>query len=310
MDAAHKSVLLGEVVSAADCLLNADVPQKVWDGTTGLGGHLLALSSRYPTARFFASDADSEMLLLAKERLQDHGVELFHHANFSEKVFESEAPFGFIFLDLGISSLHFDKFERGFSFRYDEPLDMRMDATKGVTAAELLQTASEENLVRIFFDYSQEKMARRIAREIVQRRKSDPVTTTFELAEICKRAYPPKYKAKGHAERHPATRVFQALRIAVNDELKNLEEAMRSLPLLLGRGGRLAVITFHSLEDRIVKHAFRSLAWIKDDDPFAKSHLKKGGFTLLAPGGITPSKEEIEVNPRARSARLRIIERC
>lgn len=294
---------------AAECL-NA-LPQrerKIWDGTTGLGGHLLALADAYPDARLLASDADAAMLEFARERLHDR-VSVYRHANFAEAPFSDEAPLGFIFLDLGISSAHFDYFERGFSFRYDQPLDMRMDTSTGVSAAELLQRESEEDLARIFFEYGEEKHSRRIAREIVVLRRNDPIKTTTQLADICKRVYPPKYKAKGHADRHPATRVFQALRIAVNDELGVLRTALENLPRQLARGGRMAVISFHSLEDRLVKHTFRSLAYIPESEAQAKSNFRAGDFRLIEPGGIAPDEEEIRRNPRSRSARLRILER-
>ncbi len=294
---------------AADCLLALPPAQrKVWDGTTGLGGHLLVLAGEYPEARLFASDADEAMLALARERLQQR-VAIYRHANFADAPFSDEAPLGFIFLDLGISSAHFDYFERGFSFRYDQPLDMRMDTSKGLSAADLLQSESEEHLARIFFEYGDEKYSRRIARAIVARRRTDPIMTTAQLAEICKAIYPPKYKAKGHADRHPATRVFQALRIAVNDELGALRRALESLPYQLASGGRMAVISFHSLEDRLVKHSFRNLAYVSETDPRAKSNFRDGEFRLIEPGGITPDEEEIRRNPRSRSARLRILER-
>lgn len=294
---------------AAECLgaLSRN-ERKIWDGTVGLGGHLLALSEQYPEARLLASDADAGMLGLARNRLQDK-VAAYRHANFADVPFSDEAPLGFIFLDLGISSAHFDYFERGFSFRFDQPLDMRLDASSGVSAAELLQTGSEESLARIFFEYGDEKFSRRIAREIVTRRKTEPVATTRQLAEICRKIYPPKYKAKGHADRHPATRVFQALRIAVNDELGVLRRALEALPRQLAPGGRMAVISFHSLEDRLVKHAFRNLAYIPQSDPKARSNFCEGEFRLIEPGGIVPGIDEIQRNPRARSARLRILEK-
>lgn len=248
------------------------------------------------------------MLELARERVQNR-VAVYRHANFAEIPFADEAPLGFIFLDLGISSAHFDYFERGFSFRFDQPLDMRMDTSAGISAAELLQRESEEGLARIFFEYGDEKLSRRIARAIVARRRTEPVMTTTQLAEICKAIYPPKYKAKGHADRHPATRVFQALRIAVNDELGVLRTALEMLPRQLAPGGRMAVISFHSLEDRLVKHAFRNLAYIPETNPQAKSNFRDGDFRLIEPGGIAPDEEEIRHNPRARSARLRILER-
>lgn len=294
---------------AAECLVALPPKyRKIWDGTTGLGGHLLALSEHYPDALLFASDADAEMLQLARERLHSR-VAVYRHANFADSPFSDEAPLGFIFLDLGISSAHLDYFERGFSFRYDQPLDMRIDTSGGVSAAELLKSASEEMLARIFFEYGDEKFSRRIAREIVSRRRTDPVRTTRQLAEICQEVYPPKYRARGHADRHPATRVFQALRIAVNDELGALRTALETLPWQLAPGGRMAVISFHSLEDRIVKHAFRRLAYIPETDPTAKSNFRNGDFLLIEPGGIVPGGAEIERNPRSRSARLRILER-
>ncbi|MBV6494838.1 MAG: Ribosomal RNA small subunit methyltransferase H [Turneriella sp.] len=223
--------------------------------------------------------------------------------------FHKDSPFGFIFLDLGISSAHFDYFSRGFSFRYDEELDMRMDASKGKSAADVLAKLPEDALVKIFFDYGEEKFARRIARQIVETRKENPITKTPELVKICEKNYPPKYKAKGHAQKHPATRVFQALRIYVNRELEHLEKAVEFFPHELCVGGRFAVITFHSLEDRLVKRAFRSLSQIAQVDPHAKSNFIQGNFREVYSGGITPSVEEIKQNPRARSARLRVLER-
>lgn len=248
------------------------------------------------------------MLKLAAEQLSGKNIEL-RQSNFSTAPFADKEPFGFIFLDLGISSAHFDFFERGFSFRFDQPLDMRMNTAEGKTVAQVLATEDEAELARIFFEYGDEKLSRRIAREIVSRRKTEPVQTTFQLAEICAKVYPPKYKAKGHAQRHPATRVFQALRIHVNGELTALEQALRQIPRALCVGGRLAIITFHSLEDRMVKRAFRGLSRIEQTDPLAKSNFLPGDFLEIHSGGIAPSEEEIADNPRARSARLRILER-
>lgn len=282
--------------------------QRLWDGTTGLAGHLIALRKKYANAKLYASDADAEMLRLAKTRAGDLVTE-YRHANFDENPFREMAPFAFIFLDLGISSAHFDFFERGFSFRFDQPLDMRMDTSSGISAAQLLAKADEKELARIFFEFGEEKLSRRIARQIVERRISNPVTTTRELAEICEKVYPPRHKAKGHADRYPATRVFQALRIAVNSELDALQAILRSAPESLAVGGRLAILTFHSLEDRLVKHAFRSRAFVQETDPTAKSNFSPGNFKLIEPAGIVPDSKEIAQNPRARSARLRILER-
>lgn len=230
-------------------------------------------------------------------------------ANFSEDPFSAESPFGFIFLDLGISSAHYDFFERGFSFRFDQPLDMRMDKGLKKSAADILATYEEAELARIFYEYGDEKQSRRIAHEIVRRRSESPVKTTAALAEICQKFYPPKYRAKGHADRNPATRVFQALRIAVNDELGVLRLALDFLPDRLCIGGRLAIITFHSLEDRMVKQCFKARSEIKQTDPHARSNFLPGNFVQVEPGGVVPSEREIAANPRARSARLRILER-
>lgn len=296
-------------MAAAECLAKlTPESRKAWDGTTGLGGHLEALAAAYPQARLLASDADSEILTLAKDRLGGKIAE-YRHGNFSDVPFADYNPLGFIFLDLGISSAHFDYFERGFSFRFDQALDMRMDVTQGISAAKVLAVSEEHELARIFFEYGEEKLSRRIAREIVVRRKTNPVETTFQLAGICEKIYPPKYKAKGHAQRHPATRIFQALRIYVNGELTALEAALAKLPHSLCVGGRLAIITFHSLEDRLVKRAFRSLSQLEQSDPLARSNFLPGDFKQIEPGGVAPDETEIAENPRARSARLRILER-
>lgn len=248
------------------------------------------------------------MLGLARERAGDEGIS-YRQGNFSDNPFSEETPFGFIFLDLGISSAHFDHFERGFSFRFDQPLDMRLDTSQKKTAVDIVMRSNEETLARIFFDYGEEKYARRIAHEIVVKRKTHPIETTRALAEICAAVYPPKYLAKGHAQRHPATRVFQALRIAVNGELNALETALQFLPDALCVGGRLALITFHSLEDRLVKHAFRARTQIRQSDPLAKSNFSPGDFKEIDRGGVVPNDAEISENPRARSARLRVLER-
>jgi 16S rRNA (cytosine1402-N4)-methyltransferase len=280
----------------------------IWDGTLGLGGHLAALNDDNPTAPAFGSDADAQMLALAEKRLGDRGVTC-RRGNFSEDPFSEVEDFGFILLDLGISSAHFDFFERGFSFRFDQPLDMRMDTSLKIGAAEIVSRSSEEELAKIFFEYGEERHGRRIARAIIAQRQIEPIQTTSALAAICEKIYPPRNKAKGHAQKHPATRVFQALRIAVNKELDVLDLALRTLPHRLAIGGRFAIISFHSLEDRRVKHAFRELSQIKESNPLAKSNYKPGDFALIDAGGIVPEAAEIAENPRARSARLRVLER-
>jgi len=297
------------VVEAAACITALPENQRViWDGTAGLAGHTIALQKAYPGSRVLASDADAEMLSLVRQNPAAAGIEL-RQGNFSANPFSDHAPFGFVLLDLGISSAHFDYFDRGFSFRFEQPLDMRMDASRGRTAADLVNHLPEDELASVFFRYGEEKLSRRIARLICEERRKKPFTMTGEISEICAQVYPPKYKAKGHAQKHPSTRVFQALRIAVNGELDALQTALDTIPDQLCIGGRFAIITFHSLEDRMVKLAFRDRTQIAQTDPSARSNFLPGNFELVVPGGITPSEQEIEANPRARSARLRILKR-
>ncbi|MCX7631876.1 MAG: 16S rRNA (cytosine(1402)-N(4))-methyltransferase RsmH [Turneriella sp.] len=309
MQPSHESVLVSEVIAAAESLKKLP-PQhrKVWDGTLGLGGHLIALAQHYPDAQFFASDLDASMLNLAAERLTNYSVVL-KHANFAENPFAADSPFGFILLDLGISSVHLDHFERGFSFRRDQYLDMRLDSSQSMTAASFLCQASEKQLAEIFWRFGEERHARAIARAVIKERCRAPIETTGQLATLCRRFYPQSRAAKHRSGKDPATRVFQALRIAVNRELDSLERALAFLPDLLCPGGRLAIITFHSLEDRLVKHAFRNRERIAIENPTAKSRWQPGDFQVLFHKGITPTAEEIRRNPRARSARLRVLER-
>lgn len=297
------------MVEAAACITALPEDQRViWDGTAGLAGHAIALQKAYPDARVLASDADAEMLALVRNNAAATGIEL-RQGNFSANPFADRAPFGFVLLDLGISSAHFDYFDRGFSFRFEQPLDMRMDTSRGRTAADLVNNLPEDDLASIFFRYGEEKLSRRIARLICEQRRKKPFTTTGEISEICAQVYPPKYKAKGHAQKHPSTRVFQALRIAVNGELDALQSALEQIPDMLCVNGRFAIITFHSLEDRMVKIAFRDRTQIAQTDPSARSNFLPGNFELVSSGGITPSDKEIAENPRARSARLRILKR-
>jgi 16S rRNA (cytosine1402-N4)-methyltransferase len=207
-----------------------------------------------------------------------------------------------IVLDLGVSSMQLNEPIRGFSFQQDAPLDMRFDPGHGMTAAELLNTATEEEIADILFRYGEEPQARRIARSIIRGR---PIGTTGQLVEMVKRAYP------GHSRMHPATRTFQALRIAVNDELTGLEETLPRAVQALRPGGRLAVISFHSLEDRIVKDYFRSESQDRKNPPYERIYEVESKATLreINRKPITPGLEEIEDNPRARSAKLRVTEK-
>jgi 16S rRNA (cytosine1402-N4)-methyltransferase len=302
----HRPVLLFESVG----LLAPERGGLFVDATLGLGGHSEALLNASPAVRVVGIDRDREALRLASERLAPFG-ERFRpvHANHSDirRVLEEAGEPGAngILADLGVSSLQFDTPERGFSFRFDAPLDMRMDASGAEeTAAELLRRLPEEEIARIIFEYGEERRSRRIARWIVERREQgSPIETTGELAELVARAV-------GHkrGERiHPATRTFQALRIAVNRELEGLGEFVETAVDLLQAGGRLAIISFHSLEDRIVKRALRRLAGRCECDPRLPVCIcgARRAVELLTRRPVVPTEEEAEANPRARSARLR-----
>jgi 16S rRNA (cytosine1402-N4)-methyltransferase len=280
------------------------------DATLGLGGHSEAILNASPQARVLGIDRDREALRLASERLAPfadrfravHAV----HAEIARVLAEAgESEASGILADLGVSSLQFDTPARGFSFRHDAPLDMRMDAEgEDETAAQLLERLPEEEIARIIFEYGEERRSRRIARWIVERReRGEPVRTTFELAELVARAV-------GHkrGERiHPATRTFQALRIAVNRELEDLNEFIETAIGLLQTGGRLAIISFHSLEDRVVKRALRRLSGQCECDPRQPvcSCGARRAVEILTRRPVVPTDEEAEANPRARSAKLR-----
>jgi len=270
----------------------------VVDATVGLGGHAEALLERGAgAARLLGIDADPESLARACDRLGRFGARvLLRQGNFRRlerlardaEVTEAET----VLLDLGLSTYQLEASGRGFSFQTEEPLDMRIGPSPGPRAAEVLQGMSEAELARLLLEYGEEPHARRIARAIVRRRQRAPLTTTQDLVAVVKAAVPRRAWPR---RTHVATRTFQALRIAVNDELGALAEALPQAARLLALGGRLGVISFHSGEDRVVKRAFRTLA--------------SGPYLLLTPSPIRPSRDEVRTNPRARSARLRIIER-
>jgi 16S rRNA (cytosine1402-N4)-methyltransferase len=281
------------------------------DATLGLGGHSEAILEAAPDTRVLGIDRDREALRLASERLSRFGPRFrAAHANHREirrvleEAGESE-PAG-ILADLGVSSLQFDTPGRGFSFRHDAPLDMRMDAAGDEeTAAELLARLPEEEIARIIYEYGEERRSRRIARRIVERREAgDPVRTTAELAELVARAV-----GRKHGERiHPATQTFQALRIAVNRELEGLDAFLETAADLLQPQGRLAVISFHSLEDRTVKRTLRRLAGYCECPPrlpVCQCGARKA-LEILTRRPVVPGEREVEENPRARSAKLRV----
>lgn len=292
MEYPHVSVMLEEVMAAL-----APASGKLYvDGNLGLGGHaerLLELSG--PDGQLIGFDLDGQALAAARQRLARFGERArFVHANFASMK-ESLMELGVnqidgLLLDLGLSSLQLDASGRGFSFRGREPLDMRMDSRQSLTAAELINTASQDELADIFFYYGEERQARRIATWIVEARKRAEIAFTDELVALVEQAIPRRY----HPDRiHVATKVFQALRIAVNGELSSLEQLLTDMPDLLKVGARVCVISFHSLEDRLVKQAFRQDNRLK---PFAAKPL-------------VPGRDECLRNPRARSAKLRVASR-
>jgi 16S rRNA (cytosine1402-N4)-methyltransferase len=268
------------------------------DCTLGLGGHAAAVLAAGAT-RVIGIDRDEEALAIARERLARWPGQVdFVHADYRGigDVLDSRGVpcVDGILADLGVSSLQFDGAGRGFSFQRDEPLDMRMDRSTGPTAADLIADLPEDDLANVIYRYGEERLSRRIARVVVEARRGGPVATTGQLAALVRRAVP----RKGYSPIHPATRTFQALRIAVNGELDGLDQFVDQACGRLAPQGRLVVIAFHSLEDRVIKHTLREL--VADGSR---------SLRLLARKAARPSEPEVEMNPRARSARLRAVER-
>jgi 16S rRNA (cytosine1402-N4)-methyltransferase len=303
----HKAVLLQEVIEA----LQPHSGGLYLDATVGAGGHATALlQASAPDGQLFGLDQDKSALEIAERQLAQFGrrVHLFH-ANFDRlaqvvKAHQIPKADG-ILLDLGVSSMQLDQPERGFSFHADGPLDMRMDATTGPTAADLVNRLPEDELANLIYRYGEERQSRRIARAIV---KARPLERTVELARIIAKA-----SGSGQSSRakiHPATRTFQALRIAINDELGALERALPQAIECLKPGGRLAVISFHSLEDRIVKNYFKqeSQDCICPPEQPVCTCRHKATIDIITKRPITASLDEIDANPRARSAKLRVVE--
>lgn len=303
----HEPVLLQEILEYLD-------PPRpdgtVVDATVGLGGHSEALLERHPEARLVAIDRDPRALERSRERLSRFGDRVTFHEGRHESLIDIlkqsrvEQVSGLL-ADLGVSSMQLDDASRGFSFRFEGPLDMRMGA-EGTSAADLVSSLDEYELARIIRDYGEEPMARRIARAIVAAREEAPIETTSRLAEVIRSVKKPRYN-----EIDPSTLTFQALRIATNEELTGLDRFVDDAVSVLEPGARAAIISFHSLEDRIVKRAFRRLAGECTCPPHmpvcgcgAKSLVK-----VLTGRPVTASEEEEERNPRARSAKLRVAER-
>ncbi|MDR2841939.1 MAG: 16S rRNA (cytosine(1402)-N(4))-methyltransferase RsmH [Spirochaetaceae bacterium] len=301
----HTPVLLEETINFLNPCGDSEF---MIDGTLGEGGHSEAFLTRFPGLRICGIDADNDILQAAKERLKSFEDRISFYAGWSEDFFveflskvkvnaELRRP-GIILLDLGVSLYHYEKGDRGFSFLKDEALDMRIDTGCGTTAAELLLRLKENELADLLYNNAQERFSRRIARVCVDARKLSRITSSAQLAELVSRAVPSSYR---YGAAHPATKTFQALRIAVNGELEKLTARLRAALKLLGKGGRLGVITFHSLEDRIVKNFFRSAAC-------EENGLENGLWKIITKKPIAPCAEEVKRNPPSRSAKLRVMQ--
>ncbi|MBQ7767997.1 MAG: 16S rRNA (cytosine(1402)-N(4))-methyltransferase RsmH [Oscillospiraceae bacterium] len=305
----HISVLLEE------CLEGLNIkPDGIYvDGTLGGAGHSSHIVQRLTTGRLIGIDRDPVALEASGKRLEPYKDRVtLVHSNFCEmkQVMEELGISGVdgILLDLGVSSPQLDDGERGFSYMADAPLDMRMNSQDKLSAYEVVNTWSQEELKRILFDYGEERYAPRIASAICRRREEKTIETTLELVDVIRSAMPPQALRE---KQHPAKRSFQAIRIAVNDELGSVEKAMRDAIPLLNPGGRLAVITFHSLEDRIVKNAMAEAAKGCTCPPNFPVCVcgKKPAVKLISRKPIVATDEELEANPRSRSAKLRVCEK-
>ncbi len=310
MDLYHRAVMVREVIASLRCRAGATYV----DGTVGGGGHAEAiLRATAPDGLLIGIDADEEAIGQTEQRLAPFGDrKILIKGNFADmETILAEKNVGRvdgILLDLGVSSHQLDTPERGFSFTLDAPLDMRMDKDSGKSAADLVNTLPWKELAGIIKDYGEERMAGRIARAIARGRENSPIRTTAELAGVVLRAMPAD---AARQKIHPATRTFQALRIAVNDELAQLQKGMAAGLERLGQGGRFSVISFHSLEDRIVKNAFRTgeKGCICPPDLPVCNCGRKPTLKVLTRKPVIPGEEEIRDNPRARSAKLRTAER-
>ena len=300
----HKPVLYQEIIHA----LQPKSPGCYIDGTVGAGGHARGvLEACAPAGRLLGLDLDPQALALARETLAPYGRR-FELAQASyDSLPEAMQKIGWelvdgILLDLGVSSMQLDTPERGFSIQYEAPLDMRFDPGFGLTAAQLINSLPEEDIAEILFKYGEEPRAKSIAKMIVEGR---PIETTTQVAEIAKRAYPE------YSRVHPATRTFQALRIAVNDELAALENVLPKAASALRPGGRLAVISFHSLEDRIVKDFIRQESKDKINPPYEQLYEveRKAVLKEINRKPIIPDEDAIRNTPRSRSAKLRVAEK-
>lgn len=308
MEFVHYSVMLDETINS----LNIRPNGIYLDGTLGGAGHSSVIASKLDNGHLYGVDQDEAAIKAASERLAPFGDKVtVIRNNYCNAVSELEArgvtAVDGILLDLGVSSYQLDTEERGFSYRYDAPLDMRMDQRQVLTAEDIVNGYSENELFRIIRDYGEDKFAKNIAKHIAAARSKEPIKTTFQLNEIIKAAIPAKMRQNGH----PSKQTFQALRIECNQELRVLEDSLDKMIGLLADGGRFCIITFHSLEDRIVKSAFR-----KNENPCECPPEfpvcvcgKKSQGTVITRKPILPSEKELEENSRSKSAKLRVFEK-
>ncbi|TJX68707.1 16S rRNA (cytosine(1402)-N(4))-methyltransferase RsmH [Soehngenia saccharolytica] len=309
MEFKHIPVMLNEVING----LNIKENGIYVDATIGGAGHSIEIAKRLKNGKLIGIDQDIDAIDKSSKTLDEYKEKvILVHRNYSEiKTVLTElgiSKVDGILVDLGVSSHQLDTAQRGFSYNLDAPLDMRMDTTRDFSAWNVVNEYSLDELTNIFYKYGEEKWAKRIAEFIVQERKNKSIDTTLELVSIIKKAIPKKVRQSGH---HPAKKVFQAIRIEVNNELEVLENTIEDMVDALNEGGRLAIITFHSLEDRLVKDKFRELntdcICPKDLPVCVCNHVKK--IEIITKKPILPSDDEIVENPRSHSAKLRIAER-
>ncbi len=306
----HKSVLLKEAIEG----LNIKEDGIYVDATLGRAGHSSEILKRLKNGKLYCFDQDKEAIDYSFKKLasisSNFEIIYSNFKNMKEELNKRdvEKVDGILF-DLGVSSPQFDEDYRGFSYRFDAPLDMRMNQENPLTAKKIVNTHPLEKLVKVFKEYGEEKYSYSIAKTIVKAREVKEIETTFELVDLIKKSLPKKELFK---DKHPAKKVFQALRIEVNDELEVLKIALNDSINLLNKDGRIVVITFHSLEDRIVKNVFKEVSFIKGDrknDYLLPNEIKKAEFELVNKKVITPSESEIEENRRSKSAKLRILKK-
>ena len=311
MDSIHRSVLLEEVLSYVVPDVGVDEVSLIIDATVGEGGHSAAFLEKYSRASLVGIDADGEILKRAAKRLKRFGNRVRLMNGWYDEILEGMVEkqregVDIVFFDLGISMFHFVESKRGFSFSREEYLDMRLNSNSSLTAYEVVNRYSESDLVRTIKEYGEERFAHRIAERIVRERKKGEIKTSKELEEIIWRAVPRKYR---YGRINPSTKTFQAIRIEVNDELGRLQRALYYSGLLLKRGGVVGVISFHSLEDRIVKKYFKNLSGGFSSEPEKPISIEEINFEPLLKKPITAGGGELEINPASRSAKLRVYRR-